>query len=115
MSLLGKSCCVLLFLSLIGRFFIEFCVNTTKLMCRYNDSINNNFLFIVMFVFLVIGLATGGTEDNEVASQHERNSWLKKWRLPQLFNSQQPIPKDSPPPPSWSKAYVIQLSFYNYA
>jgi hypothetical protein len=55
----------------------------------------------------LIELAIGGTEDNEVASQNERNSWIKKWRLPQLFNQQQPSPKDSPPPPSWSKAYVL--------
>jgi len=55
--------------------------------------------------FHLIGLAIGGTEDNEVASQHERNSWIKKWKLPQLFN-QQPFPKDSPSPPSWSSAYV---------
>lgn len=49
--------------------------------------------------------AIGGTEDNEVASQYERNSWSKKWRLPQHFHHPS-APKDSPSPPSWSKAYV---------
>lgn len=59
------------------------------------------------FIFALIAQAIGGTEDNEVASQYERNSWSKKWRLPQHFHHPS-APKDSPSPPSWSKAYISE-------
>lgn len=49
----------------------------------------------------------GGIDDNEVAPQHERKDWEKKWRIPLQYQSSSAT-NDSPSPPTWSDTYISE-------